>query len=61
MALKANVPIVVTYLDYKEKEMGIKGVIYDIEDYDSVINQINTLYKGVSGKCPEQFVLQTID
>ena len=61
MALKAKVPIVVTYLDYKEKEMGIKGVIYDIEDYNSVIKQINTMYKGVSGKCPEQFILQTIE
>ena len=61
MALKAQVPIVVTYLDYKKKEMGIKGVIYNIEDYSSVINQTNTMYKGVSGKCPEQFVLQTID
>jgi len=38
--------------------MGIKGVIYDLEDYDSVINQMNTWYKDVSGKCPEQFVLQ---
>ena len=61
MALKAKVPIVVAYLDYKKKEMGIKGVIYDIEDYNSVINQINTMYKGVTGKCPERFVLQTID
>jgi len=61
MALKAKVPIVVAYLDYKEKEVGIKGVIYDNEDYNSVIAQINTMYKGVSGKCPEQFVLQTID
>jgi 1-acyl-sn-glycerol-3-phosphate acyltransferase len=59
MALKAQVPIVVASLDYKVKEMGIKGVIYDIEDYDSVINQINNLYKGVSGKRPEQFVLET--
>ncbi len=60
MALKVKVPIVVAYLDYKEKEMGIKGVIYDIEDYNSVINQINTMYKGVSGKNPENFILQTV-
>ena len=59
MALKAKVPIIVAYLDYKEREMGIKGVIHDFEDYNSVMNQINTMYKGVSGKCPEQFVLQT--
>jgi len=58
MALKAKVPIIVASLDYSKKEMGIKGVIYDLEDYDSVINQMNTWYKDVSGKCPEQFVLQ---
>jgi len=58
MALKAKVPIVVSYLDYKKKEVGVKGVIYDIDNYDSVINQINTLYKDVTGKRPEQFVLE---
>ncbi len=58
MALKANVPIVVAYLDYTKKEVGIKGVIYDIENYDSVIMQINDMYKDVEGKYPEQFVLQ---
>lgn len=59
MALKAKVPIIVASLDYKEKEIGIKGVIYDISDYNTVIQQINSMYKGVAGKRPEQFVLQT--
>lgn len=61
MAVKAKVPIVVAYLDYNKKEVGIKGVIYDTEDFNSVMNQINSLYKDVSGKCPEQFALQSID
>ena len=61
MALKAKVPIIVASLDYTKKEMGIKGVIYDIEDYDSVINQINSLYQGVSGKHPDQFIIETKD
>ena len=60
MALKAKVPIVVTYLDYKKKELGIKGVIYNVQDFKSVMKQINNMYKGVSGKRPEQFVLDTI-
>ena len=60
MATKANVPIVVTYLDYEKKEMGIKGVIYDVEDFQTVMKQINTMYKDVKGKRPEQFALQTI-
>ena len=61
MATKAKVPIVVAYLDYKKKEMGIKGVIYDTNDYKSVLKQINEMYEGVTGKCPEQFVLETIN
>lgn len=61
MATKAKVPIVVAYLDYKKKEMGIKGVIYDTHDYKSVLKQINEMYKDVTGKCPEQFVLETIN
>ncbi len=61
MALKANVPIVVGYLDYKKKELGLKGVIDDIQDYNSVMKQINIMYKNVSGKNPERFVLETVD
>ena len=41
MAKKANVPIMVTSLDYQKKEMEIKGVIYDLDDYATVIKQIN--------------------
>lgn len=61
MASKAKVPIVVAFLDYKKKEIGVKGVIYDIRDYKSVIQQINEMYKGVSGKSPEQFVLEIVN
>ena len=59
MALKANVPIVVTYLDYGKKEMGVKGVIYDINNLDTTFSQINKMYKGVEAKYPEEFVLDT--
>ncbi|MBT3384413.1 MAG: glycerol acyltransferase [Prolixibacteraceae bacterium] len=61
MASKAKVPIVVAYLDYKEKTMGVKGVIYDTDDFKTVMQQINTLYNDVTGKCPEQFALQEIE
>jgi len=60
MATKANVPIIVGYLDYKKREIGVKGVIYDTSDYKSVMEQINELYKGVTGKCPEQFAFHKI-
>lgn len=61
MAVKSNVPIVVAYIDYKEKAMGVKGVIYDTGDYNSVLKQMNEYYRDVTGKCPEQFILQEVD
>lgn len=61
MAKKANVPIVVSYLDYEKKEMGVKEVIYNIDNFNSVMKQINSIYKDVKGKNPERFSLQIID
>jgi 1-acyl-sn-glycerol-3-phosphate acyltransferase len=59
IAAKARVPIIVTYLDYSKKELGIKGVINETHDYNSVIKQLSEMYLGVSGKNPEQFVLNS--
>jgi hypothetical protein len=61
MAKKANVPIVVSYLDYEKREMGVKDVIYNIDDFNTVMKQINAIYRDVKGKNPENFVLQVIE
>ncbi len=60
MAQRANVPIIVGYMDFKTKEIGVKGVIYDTENVNSVMKQINEMYKGVSGKYTENFALETL-
>ena len=60
MAQKAHVPIVVAYLDYEKKEMGVKDRIYDSADFNEVINQINHIYKDVKGKCPERFAFHEV-
>jgi 1-acyl-sn-glycerol-3-phosphate acyltransferase len=57
MAKKAKVPIIVTSLDYQKKEMEIKGVIYDLDDYTNVIEQLNMMYKDVTGKVHRNFSL----
>ena len=57
MATKANVPIVVSYIDYSKKEMGIKEVIYDTDNMKETITSINTMYADVKGKYPENFIL----
>jgi len=55
MALKADVPIVVVYIDYQKKEIGTKGVIYDLNDEEAVTSQINSMFKDVAAKHPENF------
>ncbi|MDO9155084.1 MAG: 1-acyl-sn-glycerol-3-phosphate acyltransferase [Paludibacter sp.] len=55
VANKKKVPIVVMYLDYKKKEIGIKGVINQHEEIRTVMHQINTMYKDVTAKHPEKF------
>ena len=59
MAKKAEVPIIVTSLDYKKKELEIKGVIYELDDYPTVIRQINLMYKDVTGKNSQNFSLSS--
>jgi hypothetical protein len=59
MAKKANVPIVVTSLDYQKKEMEVKGVIYELNDYVTVIKQINQMYSSVTGKIQQNFSLSS--
>lgn len=59
MAKKAKVPIVVTSMDYSKKELKVEGVIEDLEDFPTVMKQINEFYKDVKGKNPERFSLDT--
>ena len=43
MATGAGVPIVVGYIDYKQKEIGVKGIITNISDYKDTIDTLNDL------------------
>jgi 1-acyl-sn-glycerol-3-phosphate acyltransferase len=55
IAEKASIPIVVGYLDYKKKEIGIKGVIYNLENISDVKKEVAALYSDVTAKHPENF------
>ena len=57
IAQKAQVPIVVSYIDYKKKEVGIKTVLYDTSDMIKTMMEINTMYKNVNAKYPDNFTL----
>lgn len=57
MAVNAKVPIVMTYLDFQKKEIGVKGIIDETKSFKNTMEQINYYYKDVVAKYPEQFSL----
>ena len=57
IALQANVPVVLSYIDYEQKHIGFGPVIYLTGNLDEDLQQIQTFYKDKVGKYPEQGVL----
>lgn len=55
IALKAQVPILIGYLDYGKKEVGIKDIFYPTGDIDRDMAVIRGKYKGVTARHPECF------
>jgi len=58
---RTNTPIIVGYIDYTKKEIGIKGVIQETENIKSVMQEINGYYQNVGAKHPENFSLDIAD
>lgn len=57
IALGANVPIQIAYIDFAKKEVGIKALFYPTGDEQADIASIKSYYKGITGKFPERFNL----
>lgn len=55
IAIKAQVPIVLVKIDYKEKYLGLFEVFTPTGDEVADIKAIKQRYKGVTGKHPDQF------
>lgn len=56
LAVGANVPIVLGYLDYKEKHAGIGPVIYPTGNIEEDLEVILAFYRTKQGKYPEKGV-----
>lgn len=54
IALGADVPVVVGYLDYKKKEAGIGPAIYPNGDMEGQIEEMMAFGRTVTGKYPEK-------
>jgi 1-acyl-sn-glycerol-3-phosphate acyltransferase len=55
IALKANVPILLAYIDYLKKEIGVKALFYPTGNADSDISAIRDYYRGVTARHPRNF------
>jgi 1-acyl-sn-glycerol-3-phosphate acyltransferase len=58
VALGADVPILLGYLDYKHKVAGFGPLIYLSGDPLKDGNQIKEFYRNIAGKFPEKFNLE---
>jgi 1-acyl-sn-glycerol-3-phosphate acyltransferase len=57
IAQEANVPIALSYVDYKKKEVGIAKIINETNKIEDVMKEINEFYKKITPKHSESFVL----
>ena len=57
IALKAQVPILLAYLDYQKKEIGITRLFIPSGDEKKDMDEIKLFYKEFKGKYPENFVI----
>jgi 1-acyl-sn-glycerol-3-phosphate acyltransferase len=56
IAVGANVPIVLGFLDYKRKLAGIGPTVYPTGNLEEDIEKIKEFYRGITAKYPEQGV-----
>ena len=54
IALKAEVPIVMAYLDYKNRVCGVGPSIKPTGDIQADFSKIRDFYAGIHGKYPEK-------
>jgi len=57
IAVGANVPIQLAYIDYKKKEVAIKELFYPTGNEEADLAKIQSYYKDVHAKFPEKFNL----
>ena len=56
IAMKAKVPIVLAYMDYESKTVGIGSTFYPTGDIDKDKETIKDFYRTIKGKYPEKGV-----
>ncbi|MCB9017306.1 MAG: 1-acyl-sn-glycerol-3-phosphate acyltransferase [Paludibacteraceae bacterium] len=60
IAKKANVPILLTYIDYEKKMAGIDRIFWPTDNETEDIKQIKLYFKNFKGRNPEGFTIGKI-
>jgi 1-acyl-sn-glycerol-3-phosphate acyltransferase len=55
VALKAQVPLALGFMDYSKRECGIDKIIYPTGDFKADMKQIMDFYAPMKGRHPENF------
>jgi len=58
IALNAGVPIVLAFIDYSKKEVGLKRIFYPTGSANEDIEEIKNYYKDVRAKHPQKFAIE---
>jgi len=58
IARKADVPIALAYLDYRDKKGGIGPIFYPTGDYESDLKEIQKFYRGMKGRKKGRFWIE---
>ncbi|MDR3137424.1 MAG: 1-acyl-sn-glycerol-3-phosphate acyltransferase [Tannerellaceae bacterium] len=56
IAQAASVPILLIYIDYAKKEIGVRGLFRPTGDVRNDLHAIRSYYRGVSGRHKENFI-----
>ncbi len=57
IAVEANIPILLSYIDYEKKIAGVGPPFYPTGDMEKDFKEIEDFYRGIKAKHPEQFNL----
>lgn len=59
VARNANVPVLLGFLDYANKECGVREILTPSDDIEDDMKKVMQFYQGITPKYPEKFSVDT--
>ena len=55
IAKSAEVPILLSYIDYEKKEVGVTKIVNNTDSFEEAMKEINEFYKDVTARHPKKY------